>query len=291
MACPDCFSGTTHVGNPTGSVETIHNIPTYVTKPDEGATPKGLIIYLSDAFGWDFVNNRILADHYAKRGQFLVYVPDFMNGHAAPLTALDLLHKIMAPGSWLTALVYKPLWTMRAMSIIIPFVYYNREAVAAPRVYNFFKALRTSAPPFPTDDFKIGAAGFCWGGKYAIDLCADRPSTRIERHSSQKTTGIQPLVDCGFTAHPSNVKMPVDIEAATLPLSIAVGDKDMAMKSPLIQQMKKILESKKSDIHQVVIMPGAKHGFAVRAEEGELQMSKAQEAEDQAISWFNKWFT
>jgi len=80
MSCPDCFSGTIHVGSPTGTVETIHGLPVYVTKPAEGVTPKGLILYLPDAFGWDFVNNRILADHYAQRGEFLVYVPDFMGG-------------------------------------------------------------------------------------------------------------------------------------------------------------------------------------------------------------------
>jgi dienelactone hydrolase len=78
MSCPDCFSGTEHVGNPTGKVETIHGIPTYVAKPADGVTPKGVIVYIPDAFGWEFTNNRILADHYAKRGGFLVYLPNFM---------------------------------------------------------------------------------------------------------------------------------------------------------------------------------------------------------------------
>ena len=80
MSCPDCFKGTIHIGNPSGTVETIHGLPVYVTEPAEGITPKGIVVYIPDAFGWDFVNNRILADHYAKRGEFLVYVPDFMGG-------------------------------------------------------------------------------------------------------------------------------------------------------------------------------------------------------------------
>ncbi len=35
---------------------------------------------ISDAFGWSFVNNRILADKYAKNGHFRVFLPDFMDG-------------------------------------------------------------------------------------------------------------------------------------------------------------------------------------------------------------------
>jgi hypothetical protein len=31
------------------------------------------------------VNNRILADHYADKGKYLVYLPEFMNGPCRPL--------------------------------------------------------------------------------------------------------------------------------------------------------------------------------------------------------------
>lgn len=41
---------------------------------------KGIIVIVPDAFGWEFVNNRILADHYASAGDYLVYLPDFMDG-------------------------------------------------------------------------------------------------------------------------------------------------------------------------------------------------------------------
>ena len=80
MACPDCFSGTEHLGNPTGTIETIHGLPTYVARPKEGVTPKGIVVYIPDAFGIEFANNKILADHYASRGGFLVYLPDIMGG-------------------------------------------------------------------------------------------------------------------------------------------------------------------------------------------------------------------
>jgi dienelactone hydrolase len=85
--------------------------------------------------------------------------------------------------------------------------------------------------------------------------------------------------------------MPGDIQGVTIPLSVAVGNEDMAMKGPLIQQMKEILEVKKKGDHEVVIMPGAKHGFAVRTmKEDKLQMEFADKAEEQAVNWFTRWF-
>lgn len=79
MSCPNCFSGGVWEGHPTGKMVELHGLKTYVAEPEASVTPKGIIVFISDAFGPDFVNNRVLSDHYATRG-FLVYCPDFMNG-------------------------------------------------------------------------------------------------------------------------------------------------------------------------------------------------------------------
>jgi dienelactone hydrolase len=79
MSCPDCFRGGVSASEPTGKETTLHGLPTYVAEPEAGVTPKGLIVVITDAFGWEFVNNRVLSDRYAKAG-YLVYCPDFMNG-------------------------------------------------------------------------------------------------------------------------------------------------------------------------------------------------------------------
>jgi len=85
--------------------------------------------------------------------------------------------------------------------------------------------------------------------------------------------------------------VPGDIEAVALPLSVIVGDNDHAMKGPLALQMKEILEVKKKGDHEVIIVPGAKHGFAQRtATDDPFQMEAAQQAEDQAINWFTRRF-
>lgn len=58
----------------------MHGINVYITRPANNVTPKGIIVFISDAFGWKFINSRLLADKYAAKGQFLVLLPDFMNG-------------------------------------------------------------------------------------------------------------------------------------------------------------------------------------------------------------------
>jgi putative IMPACT (imprinted ancient) family translation regulator len=85
MSCPDCFTGTVHEGTPVGRVETIHGLPTYVAGTTSETEPEGIIVIISDAFGWDLLNSRILADAYAKRGNYTVYLPDFMDGNLMPL--------------------------------------------------------------------------------------------------------------------------------------------------------------------------------------------------------------
>lgn len=85
------------------------------------------------------------------------------------------------------------------------------------------------------------------------------------------------------------VNVPADPENVLLPISVAVGDDDMAMKGPLIRQMEEILIKKKED-NEVNIMKGAKHGFAVREDKSDAyQLECANKAEEQAIDWFTKW--
>ena len=83
MSCPDCFTGHVHEGTPTGKTVTLHGLDTYVAEPAKGTKVKGVIVFIPDAFGWEFVNNRILADSYAKNGRYRVYLPDFMRGSVA----------------------------------------------------------------------------------------------------------------------------------------------------------------------------------------------------------------
>lgn len=97
MVCSACMSGTLKTDIPKGTVSTIHNLKTYIAKPE--TTPKGLIVIIPDAFGWSMPNNRLLADQYARDGGYLVYVPDFMNGKSPSIkysrSSYNLPHQLI----------------------------------------------------------------------------------------------------------------------------------------------------------------------------------------------------
>ncbi|KAH7118190.1 Alpha/Beta hydrolase protein, partial [Dactylonectria estremocensis] len=266
MSCPDCFRGAVSSTQTKGIETTIHGVPTYVAEPENEAIPKGIIVVITDAFGWKFANNRVLCDRYAKRGGFLVYCPDFMNGRSIDPRAIGLLDNVMEPAPWFDTLFYKPINAFQWLSIAAPWMITTRLPVTKSRVFSFIQALRTSAPPFPTDNLKIGVAGFCYGGKHTLLLAQDDPSSRVCRHNSQiNSKSPEKLVDCAFAAHPSLIEIPRDIEGIATSTSVAIGDEDTFMKLSLVQQMKHVLEAENEGSHEVIIFPGARHGFAVRA--------------------------
>lgn len=165
---------------------------------------------------------------------------------------------------------------MQMLSAFVPFTFFTRLAVTQPRVFKFFHHLRNHEASLP-----IGAAGFCWGGKFVFLLCG----------TSEKAANGKSLIDCGFTAHPSNLVNPADADAVILPLSVAVGDADILMPLKEAEQVKGILEAKKEGTHEMMILPGATHGFAVRARpDDEKAVQQGKQATEQGVSWFTKWF-
>lgn len=93
--CADCFRGTLR-GDAvlTGTVEQVHGLPTYVARPGDGVEPRGVVVIISDGFGWELRNTRAMADNYARRAQLLVYLPDFMNGWSRLLPRHMLLYPV-----------------------------------------------------------------------------------------------------------------------------------------------------------------------------------------------------
>ncbi|KAH7041452.1 dienelactone hydrolase family protein [Microdochium trichocladiopsis] len=282
MSCPDCYRGGVTTEHPKGEEKTIHGRPTYVAQPPRGTTPRGIILFLPDAFGWRFPNNRVLADHYASRGGYLVYLPDFMDGHAVPAHGLAVMDKVLAPAAtWADTLLWKPWYAAQMVPLMLDFVWHCRQVGRKGVVFDFVRKLRSSSAPL-----RIGVAGFCWGGKLGTWLAQDEPRGRRSRPPPP------PLVDCVFTAHPSFMSVPADYEAVSLPLSVAIGDTDMAMPAGKIRLMKETLEGRDDagGRYEVSIIPGAKHGFAVRSHpDDEHEMACALRAEDQALAWFDKW--
>lgn len=180
---------------------------------------------------------------------------------------------------------------------LVPFLFRNGDGVVRPQILEFFRGLKSSHPDLP-----VGAAGFCWGGKWTVELChakhrSSPPVGNPQPQSAGQSGGTgEPLIVCGFTAHPSRLTFPTDIEAVELPLAVAASGKhDPQMSREQGEQTKAILEGKNKKVdgveHEFVWYEGACHGFAVRADEDdEEEAERGLQAEKQAIAWFTKWF-
>jgi dienelactone hydrolase len=176
---------------------------------------------------------------------------------------------------------------------VASFMYHGRQAVAHPRVQAFLRALRAQQT---LPDAKLGVAGFCWGGLHAVLLTHDGPQNKYSPSGGGEE---RPLVDCSFTAHPSMLSFPKHIEDVVGPLSVANGDDDRYMGKEKMQTLVKILEGKNAAAgetpggakYEVVVYPGARHGFGVRADPKDPVQREAEKgSEAQAVKWFKRWF-
>jgi hypothetical protein len=80
-----------HEGIPTGNFEILHSLRTYISTPksdsDSAKTSSGgkqdTVIFLSDIFGVDLVNTKLVADEWAGQG-YKVLLPDFFDNDPVP---------------------------------------------------------------------------------------------------------------------------------------------------------------------------------------------------------------
>jgi dienelactone hydrolase len=286
MSCPDCFKGSIHAyAEPKGREETLHGVRTYIAAGlAEGTTSSAsTVVFITDAFGFNLVNSKLLADDYAARTGFRVLVPDIIPGGGVPAYSLELMSAASAPVGLLD--IPGQLWriasVVRMMSIFIPFMLRTRGAF--PAILAYVRAVKADMP----SDTKLGVAGFCWGGLQATKLSAE-PSVE---------GGAEPLVAANFMAHPSGLKVPIDyVDAATkfhVPLSIALGDKDMMLSKENAALLEAELRREYAGSEgrlEVALYENAGHGFAVRADKAKNEEDEAAgKAATQAVNFFKKY--
>ena len=149
-----------------------------------------------------------------------------------------------------------------------PWLIRHREGVSKPLIDSFISVVRANP-----GTGKVGAIGFCWGGRYAI----------LAAHGE---------VDAAYACHPSLVAVPGDFEPVTKPLSLAVGDKDSLLDSATIGKIQDTLAKKTSIPHELRIYEDQVHGFALRSDwSSEKDRIAMDEAEKQGIEWFNKYLS
>lgn len=125
-------------GEPVGKMVDIEGTNTYVTLPKNGPQrPKEALLFLTDIFGVQLVNSRLLADQFASKG-IATFIPDYLFGDPVPV---DMT------GFNLTA------WQQR-----------HTEAITTPFLLNAIKGLRKQGVR------RFAATGYCFGGLYVLRL-------------------------------------------------------------------------------------------------------------------------
>lgn len=151
-----------------------------------------------------------------------------------------------------------------------PWLLTHREGVSKPLIDGFFKALKIE----PGTN-KVGAVGFCWGGRYAI----------LQAHEGSDA-------DAAYAAHPSLVAVPSDFEPISKPVSLALGTKDSLLDEKSRSSIQEILSAKTDVPTEVRIYEDQVHGFALRGDwSSDKDKTAMDEAQKQGIAWLQKFLS
>ena len=229
-----------HSGEPAGEFKNISGIQTYHTYPTAPSNSTTAILFITDIFGVPLLENKLLADALTITSSPVI-MPDLFRGDAVPSSNPEALLNLTA---WSAR---HPLSDVEA--ILTNTIQYMRSELGIT---------------------KIGAVGYCFGGKYVPRFMAGRG------------------IDVGFIAHPSGL-LESEIQAIGGPISIAAGELDGSFNATARRIAEDIL-SRKNATYQTNLYSGAPHGFGVRVDVKVPRQKFAKEASfSQAVQWFGAW--
>ncbi len=244
------------------------------------SNPQAIIVIYSDVFGLALPNNKLIADAYARSGEYLVYLPDFFEGDPVQLSLADVLIPVdTAKQSSLS----KYTGLLSNMPSFLLWMSRHGKGPTEKVCVSFLQKLRRSSPTL-----RIGMVGFCWGGKYAVRAGLQTQAIKV---GDKKVT----LIDAAVALHPSHLAVPDDVEELAVPTSFGWGVEDTVTS---IKQKAKVEEVHAQrakagpavpEIEHKTYTPG-RHGFGVRGNPDDPQERACLEGtEAQALDWFKRW--
>jgi dienelactone hydrolase len=296
MSCPDCFRGRvhSHAGEAKGKEDTLHGKKCYIASPPSTpSTSTSVIIYLTDSFGLNLINAKLLADRFAAETGCKVLMPDVIPGHGGPVSLMGYSEVMSEPVA-----LWDVLGQLRRMAAVFAVGWYSiplsiriltwaAPKRAYPGIALFARAVREELPP----GAKLGVVGFCWGGYGSTNLCKE-PAV---------VGGSERLIDVQFCGHPYGLKTPdmiVDaVRTHNVPFSMAIGDKDRYFKRERVEETEAAMRQKAGSgdgVHgynyEIKVYEGCTHGFVVRANpSSEVETAAAEQARAQAVAWLKKY--
>ncbi|KAF5389172.1 hypothetical protein D9757_003523 [Collybiopsis confluens] len=258
MSCPDCRKGTILPGEPTGSI--APNGAYFA--PGPSGTKSRAVILLTDIFGLPLVNSKLLADHFSKKLQCDVWVPDQFNGN--PPFGVDSMKFPEKAGDKLEILPF-----LVGLIPALPALIRNRPSVVFARDKSFIEALQAEKKYE-----KLGTVGYCFGGSMALKLAGTD------------------LVNSAVVCHPGPMSEQ-DVMDIKVPSSWVCAEEDMTFKPKLRQRAEEILASRKGKDefteYEFKDYKGTTHGFAARPNLGYPEVKVGYEgALEQVVQWFEK---
>ncbi|KAJ4290222.1 hypothetical protein N0V90_010437 [Kalmusia sp. IMI 367209] len=276
----ECISGTIHAGLPQGTVEPLHGLNTYTI--GNRTNPRAIIVIYSDVFGHSLPNNKLIADSYAKSGEYLVYMPDFFEGDPVKLALADVLIPTDAAKQSILS-KYGGL-----LANIPAFLMWQRRHGKEKTDRTCMEWLTNLRRSEEAQGKKIGMVGMCWGGRFA--LRAGRSVNDVTLPDGKKV----PLVDAVVALHPSNVVLPEDVDGLAVPASYGWGVEDTVTSFKQKAEIEE-MEKKRKDagetippVEHRVYKPG-RHGFSVRGNpEDPAERKCLEDSVTQVLGWMGQ---
>ena len=267
-----CVSGTLDAGTPSGSVEHVGGVETYVARPPPpvaaGAHPAAAVVILTDVFGMVLPNVRLIADRLAREVGVSVYVPDQFAGDAFPIAAMSVDTPATVWGS-----ITRAAKLVVTLPSFVAFVRRHPDAAVRPILAAVMPAVRAAHGGAAA---RIGVLGYCFGGRYTV---LGGPTAAAD--------GVAAIA----TAHPSMAAVPDDYAAVTVPALYMFSETDFLMSGREMATVRTLAAGRNATLPtQVLDFPGTRHGFAVRGDAADPVVAAARERAAVATTdWFRRF--